>query len=61
MKRRVGAVLVKNSQIIATGYNGTPRGVKNCNQGGCERCNEGEAKMGEMLDKCLCLHAEEVK
>lgn len=59
MKRRVGCILVKNNRIIATGYNGTPRGVINCNQGGCQRCN-GNARCGEGLDTCICLHAEEV-
>ncbi|KAG8828462.1 Deoxycytidine monophosphate (dCMP) deaminase [Serendipita sp. 399] len=58
MKRRVGAILVRNNRILATGYNGTPRGLTNCNEGGCPRCN-GKAKSGEALDECLCLHAEE--
>ncbi|KAI8593995.1 cytidine deaminase-like protein [Geranomyces variabilis] len=58
MKRRVGCILVKERRIIATGYNGTPRGVKNCNQGGCPRCNDN-APCGSGLDICLCLHAEE--
>jgi dCMP deaminase len=58
MKRRVGALLVRSKRILATGYNGTPRGLTNCNEGGCARCN-GEAKGGEALDECLCLHAEE--
>jgi len=58
MKRRVGAILVRNNRILATGYNGTPRGLKNCNEGGCVRCN-GIARSGEALDECLCLHAEE--
>ncbi|KAG9013129.1 Deoxycytidine monophosphate (dCMP) deaminase [Tulasnella sp. JGI-2019a] len=58
MKRRVGAILVRNNRIVATGYNGTPRGLKNCNEGGCPRCN-GEARSGQALDECLCLHAEE--
>lgn len=46
MKRRVGALLVRSKRILSTGYNGTPRGLTNCNQGGCPRCN-GEAKGGE--------------
>ncbi|KAI9088751.1 cytidine deaminase-like protein [Phlyctochytrium arcticum] len=58
MKRRVGAILVKERRIISTGYNGTPRGVRNCNEGGCPRCNEN-APCGSGLDSCLCLHAEE--
>ncbi|KAG7890993.1 hypothetical protein KL925_002020 [Ogataea polymorpha] len=58
MKRRVGCVLVRDSRILATGYNGTPRNVKNCNQGGCPRCNAGDS-CGIGLSTCLCLHAEE--
>ncbi|KAI9207647.1 cytidine deaminase-like protein [Polychytrium aggregatum] len=57
MKRRVGCILVRNNRIIATGYNGTPRGVRNCNEGGCDRCNHGASN--HSLDTCLCLHAEE--
>ncbi|KAI8816977.1 deoxycytidylate deaminase-like protein [Fimicolochytrium jonesii] len=59
MKRRVGCILVKNNRIIATGYNGTPRGVTNCAEGGCPRCNKSGAGCGVGLDVCLCLHAEE--
>ncbi|ORX61508.1 cytidine deaminase-like protein [Hesseltinella vesiculosa] len=58
MKRRVGCILVKDSRVIATGYNGTPRGLKNCNEGGCQRCNEA-SPCGTGLDRCLCMHAEE--
>ncbi|CAG8522231.1 15056_t:CDS:2, partial [Dentiscutata heterogama] len=58
MKRRVGCILVKDFRVIATGYNGTARGLKNCNQGGCERCNDA-VPCGKELDTCLCLHAEE--
>ena len=39
MKRAVGCVLVKDKRIVSTGYNGTVIGMKNCNDGGCERCN----------------------
>ncbi|EEB08608.2 deoxycytidylate deaminase [Schizosaccharomyces japonicus yFS275] len=58
MKRRVGCVLVRDQRVIATGYNGTPRGLRNCNEGGCTRCNSA-AKSGIGLGTCLCLHAEE--
>lgn len=58
MKRKVAAVVVKDRRIISTGYNGTPRGVKNCNEGGCPRCN-ALADSGTRLDECLCSHAEE--
>lgn len=36
MKRRVGSVLVREKRVISTGYNGTPRNLKNCNEGGCQ-------------------------
>jgi dCMP deaminase len=58
MKRKVAAVIVKDKRIISTGYNGTPRGVKNCNEGGCPRCNSF-ADSGTNLGDCLCSHAEE--
>lgn len=58
MKRRVGCVIVRENRVIATGYNGTPRNLTNCNEGGCARCNSGQS-MGAGLSACLCLHAEE--
>jgi dCMP deaminase len=58
MKRKVAAVIVRDQRIISTGYNGTPRGAKNCNEGGCPRCN-GMAVSGTALDECLCCHGEE--
>ena len=59
--RHIGAVIVKENRQIATGYNGTPSGIKNCFEGGCLRCMSrarGEIKSGERLDRCLCSHAE---
>ncbi|PVH92402.1 hypothetical protein DM02DRAFT_700005 [Periconia macrospinosa] len=58
MKRRVGCVVVREKRVISTGYNGTPRGMTNCNGGGCPRCNSA-TKGGADLSACLCLHAEE--
>jgi dCMP deaminase len=58
MKRKVAAIIVRDKRVISTGYNGTPRGTKNCNEGGCPRCN-GMASSGTALDECLCSHGEE--
>lgn len=58
IKRKVAAVIIKDKRIISTGYNGTPRGVRNCNEGGCPRCSHFGTS-GEKLDMCLCSHAEE--
>jgi dCMP deaminase len=58
IKRKVGAVIALDRRIISTGYNGTPRGIRNCNEGGCPRC-AGAAESGTRLDECLCSHAEE--
>ncbi|KAI2638931.1 cytidine deaminase-like protein [Hypomontagnella submonticulosa] len=59
MKRAVGCVLVDSKHhVISTGYNGTPRHLLNCGEGGCPRCNSGESS-GASLSTCLCLHAEE--
>ena len=58
LRRKVAAVVVKDRRIISTGYNGTPRGVRNCCDGGCPRC-AGDAPSGAGLAECLCSHAEE--
>lgn len=57
-RRHVAAVIVKDKRIISTGYNGTPRGIKNCNEGGCPRCNS-HAPSGTGLEECICSHGEE--
>lgn len=59
--RHIGAVIVKDNRQIATGYNGTPSGIKNCFEGGCPRCTarmRGEIMSGKDLERCLCTHAE---
>jgi len=58
MKRKVAALIVKDKRVISTGYNGTPRGTRNCNEGGCPRCNSMAAS-GTALEECLCSHGEE--
>jgi dCMP deaminase len=58
IRRKVAAIIVRDRRIVSTGYNGTPRGVKNCFEGGCERC-ASDAPSGTGLGDCICSHAEE--
>ncbi len=58
VKRRVGAVIVLERQILSTGYNGTPKGITNCCDGGCPR-GSSVADSGGSLEACLGVHAEE--
>ena len=58
IRRQTAAVIVKDQRVISTGYNGTPRGVKNCCDGGCSRCASA-APSGTELEECICSHAEE--
>jgi dCMP deaminase len=57
LRRKVGALVVKQRSIISTGYNGTPIGVKNCFEGGCPRCLS-DVQPGQGYDTCICVHAE---
>lgn len=57
-RRKVAALIVSDRRIISTGYNGTPRGVTNCFEGGCPRCS-GTAPSGTSLEECICVHAEQ--
>ena len=57
---KVGALLVREERIISTGYNGTPENVRNCTDGGCERCaRRTEFGSGKGYDLCICVHAEQ--
>ena len=59
LRRKVGAVIVKDKHIIATGYNGAPRGIKHCDErGGCMREKLG-VPSGERHELCMALHAEQ--
>ena len=57
LRRQVGAVLVKNKQILATGYNGAPSKLPHCEVTGCLREQLG-IKSGERHELCRGLHAE---
>lgn len=59
LRRKVGAVIVKDKHIIATGYNGAPRGLSHCAElGGCLR-EELNVPSGQRHELCRALHAEQ--
>lgn len=59
LRRKFGAVLVKNDEIVATGYNGAPRGRKNCiDLGYCMR-DKLNVPRGERYELCRSVHAEQ--
>ncbi len=60
MRRKVGAVLVKDKMVIATGYNGPPRGVSHCQElsKACPR-EEMNIPSGQRHELCRGLHAEQ--
>jgi len=58
MRRKVGAVLVKDKRILATGYNGPPSGLTHCEEVGCLRQRLG-IPSGERHEICRGLHAEQ--
>ena len=57
-RRQVGAVLVKNKRILATGYNGAPSGLQHCLEAGCLREELG-IPSGQRLEICRGIHAEQ--
>lgn len=58
LRRNVGAVIVKDRQIVATGYNGTPRSMTHCSEAGCLR-EQLNVPSGRMHELCRGIHAEQ--
>ena len=59
IRRKYGAIIVKADEIISTGYNGAPRGRKNCNDlGFCAR-EHLNIPSGERYELCRSVHAEQ--
>ena len=58
LRRKYGAIIVRNDEIISTGYNGAPRGRQNCTDIG--RCTREELRIpsGERYELCRSVHAE---
>lgn len=57
LKRHYGCVIVKDDVIVATGYNGSPRGEENCCD--CGTCKRANAEKGKGYDDCPAVHAEQ--
>jgi dCMP deaminase len=59
IRRKYGAVIVKDNVIISTGYNGSPRGAENCID--IQKCKRKELKIpsGERYELCEAVHAEQ--
>lgn len=58
LRRGVGAVIVKENRILATGYNGAPAGVEHCLDIGCMR-EKNNIPSGERQELCRGIHAEQ--
>ena len=59
LRRQVGAVIVQDKHIVATGYNGAPRGIAHCEErGGCLR-QQLNVPSGQRHELCMALHAEQ--
>ena len=59
LRRNYGAVIVRNDEIIATGYTGAPRGSLNCSETGICRRQELNIPSGERYELCRSVHAEQ--
>ena len=58
LRRLFGAIIVKNDSIISTGYNGAPRGRKNCSDLGICRREQLNIPRGQRYELCRSVHAE---
>ena len=58
LRRRFGAIIVKNDVIVSTGYNGAPRGRKNCSDLAFCRREQMKIPRGERYELCRSVHAE---
>lgn len=58
LRRQVGAILVKDKRILATGYNGAPAGLSHCEEAGCLR-EKSAVPSGLRHELCRGLHAEQ--
>ena len=58
LRRKVGAVIVKEKRVLTTGYNGAPKGIRHCAEVGCVRL-EQNIESGTRHELCRGVHAEQ--
>ena len=58
LRRKVGAVIVKEKRVLTTGYNGAPRGLAHCEESGCVR-QQNNVESGTRHELCRGVHAEQ--
>jgi dCMP deaminase len=58
VRRAVGAIIVRQREVISTGWNGAPEGHIDCRDAGCPRCVRG-GDTGSGYETCICIHAEQ--
>ena len=58
IRRAVGAVIVRNGQVIVSGWNGVSERHRDCGEAGCPRCIGG-GDTGSGYETCICIHAEQ--
>ena len=58
LRRKVGAIIVKDRRVLSTGYNGAPKGIKHCAEVGCVRIDE-DIPSGQRHELCRGVHAEQ--
>ena len=59
LRRKYGAIIVNNDEIVSSGYNGAPRGEKNCSDCGYCRREQLNVPKGERYELCRSVHAEQ--
>jgi dCMP deaminase len=58
LRRKVGAIIIKDKRVLSTGYNGAPKGIPHCEEVGCMR-KDKNIPSGERHELCRGLHAEQ--
>jgi len=58
VRRAVGALIVREGQVVATGWNGVSESHRDCREAGCPRCING-GDTGSGYETCICIHAEQ--